>query len=81
VENVDINSGNITFDGSLEVKGDVAEGMTIDVTGDVYIQGGVERAAVKAGHNIKVGGGIFGVEDAERPEEEIIEYKINAGSR
>ncbi len=80
VENVDINSGNITFDGSLEVKGDVAEGMTIDVTGDVYIQGGVERAAVKAGHNIKVGGGIFGVEDAERPEEEIIEYKINAGS-
>jgi len=80
VDTVDVNIGNITFDGSLEVKGDVADGMMIDVTGDVFIRGGVERAAIKAGHRIKVGGGIFGVEEAERPEEEIIEYKIKAGS-
>jgi uncharacterized protein (DUF342 family) len=79
VENVDANTGNITFDGSLEVKGEVAAGMTIDVTGDVFIKEGVERAAIKAGNSIKIGGGIIGGEDAERPDEEIIEYKINAG--
>jgi len=79
VDNVDVNTGNITFDGSLEVKGEVAAGMTIDVTGDVFIKEGVERATIKAGHSIKIGGGIFGGEDAERPDEEIIEYKINAG--
>ncbi len=79
VDNVDVNTGNITFDGSLEVKGEVAAGMTIDVTGDVFIKEGVERATIKAGNSIKIGGGIFGGEYAERPDEEIIEYKINAG--
>jgi len=80
VDTVDVTTGNITFDGSLEVKGDVADGMVIDVTGDVFIRGGVERAAIHAGHSIKVVGGIFGVEEVERPEEEIIEYTMKAGS-
>jgi uncharacterized protein (DUF342 family) len=80
VDNVDVNTGNITFDGSLEVKGEVAAGMTIDVTGDVCIQGCVERAAIKAGHSIKVAGGIWGGEETERPGEESIEYHIKAGS-
>jgi len=80
VENVDVKTGNITFDGSLEVKGDVVTGMRIDVTGDVIIQGGVEGAVIKAGHSIMVGGGIFGQEDVDRPDEETIEYNILAGS-
>ncbi|MEC4672819.1 MAG: FapA family protein [Nitrospirota bacterium] len=80
VDNVDVTTGNITFDGSLEVKGEVVAGMTINVTGDVFIKGGVERAAIKAGQSIKVGGGIFGGEEAERSEGEIIEYQITAGS-
>lgn len=80
VENVDVNSGNITFDGSLEVKGEVTAGMTIDVTGDVIIQGGVDRAAIKAGQSIKIGGGIFGEEEAEHTEEGQIEYTIKAGA-
>jgi len=80
VANVDMKTGNITFDGSLEVKGDVAAGMTIDVTGDVCITGNVEGAVIKAGHNIKVGGGIFGLEDVDCQDEESIEYNIQAGS-
>lgn len=79
VDQVDMNTGNITFDGSLEVKGEVAAGMTIDVTGDVFVKGGVERAAIKAGHTIKVGNGIVGGEDPERPEEKNSEYSIQAG--
>lgn len=80
VDNVDIHTGNITFDGSLEVKGDVAAGMTIDVTGDVFVHGGVDHAAIHAGNTIKVGGGIFGGEGAEHTAEEIKEYRIKAGS-
>lgn len=36
--------------------------MTIEVTGDVYIKGCVDRATIHAGQNIQVGGGIFGGE-------------------
>jgi len=79
VDNVDVHTGNIMFDGSLEVKGDVAVGMTIEVTGDVSIRGAVERASIKAGQNIRVGGGILGGEDVEAMDEKNLEYRIEAG--
>ncbi len=80
VENVDVNTGHITFDGSLEVKGEVAAGMLIEVTGDLVIQGNVDRAMIKAGYSIKIGGGIFGEEEAERAPDDPIEYHIQAGT-
>lgn len=79
VENVDINTGHITFDGSLEVKGEVEAGMSINVTGDLVIQGGVDRANIKAGHSIKIGGGIFGEQETECTTDEPNEYCIQAG--
>ena len=80
VDNVDVHTGNIMFDGSLEVKGDVAVGMTIEVTGDVSIRGAVERASIKAGQNIRVGGGILGGEDGEAVDEKDLEFTIEAGA-
>lgn len=80
VDNVDVHTGNIMFDGSLEVKGDVAVGMTIEVTGDVSIRGAVERASIKAGQNIRVGGGILGGEDVQAIDEKNLEYRIEAGA-
>ena len=80
VDNVDVHTGNIMFDGSLEVKGDVAVGMTIEVTGDVFIRGAVERASIKAGQNIRVGGGILGGEEVETIDEKNLEYRIEAGA-
>ncbi|MCG8315810.1 MAG: FapA family protein, partial [Pseudomonadales bacterium] len=65
VDNVDINTGNIEFDGSLEVRGDVAAGMQINVTGDVIVKGVIERSLVYAGNDIVVRGGVFGDDDAE----------------
>ena len=79
VENVDAHTGNITFDGSLEVKGDVASGMTIDVTGDVSVRGAVERAHIKAGKTIRIGGGILGEDGAVTMDGETVEYRIEAG--
>ena len=80
LDHVNTHSGNIKFDGSVEVRGDVTAGMTIDVTGDVIVQGAVDRATIKAGHSIKLGGGLLGHEDCDRLENETVEYSIHAGS-
>ena len=62
VDTVDVSTGNIEFDGSLEVRGDVAAGMQINVTGDVVVKGVIERSIVKAGNDIVVRGGVFGLD-------------------
>ncbi|MCG8672578.1 MAG: FapA family protein [Pseudomonadales bacterium] len=70
VDEVSLQTGNIKFDGSLEVKGDVSAGMHIEVTGDVIVKGAVERATIKSGSNVIVRGGIFGAwHDAEVEED------------
>lgn len=60
VNNVDLTVGNITFDGTVNVKGDVRNGMTIKATGDIVIKGTVESARLEAGGGIIVEGGIIG---------------------
>lgn len=60
VEAVDMHSGNVTFDGTLRVNGDIKTGMTVRVTGDVIVSGTIEAAHVEAGGNVVVKGGIIG---------------------
>lgn len=60
VEAVDMHSGNVTFDGTLRVNGDIRTGMTVRVTGDVIVTGTIEAAHVEAGGNVVVKGGIIG---------------------
>lgn len=67
---VNLATGHVEFDGSVEVVGDVAAGMKIDVTGDVHIKGVVERATIKAGNDITVTGGVLGEEPPEDDEED-----------
>lgn len=62
VETVNEALGNIDFDGSLHVKGDVEPGMVINVTGDITVKGSVKRAILTAGKNITVEQGINGGE-------------------
>jgi uncharacterized protein (DUF342 family) len=57
---VDTASGNIDFDGSVTIKGDVAAGMTVRATGDIEVGGVVERATLEAGGGIVVKGGVIG---------------------
>jgi uncharacterized protein len=61
IEAVDLDSGNIDFDGTLRVKGDIVAGMKVRVTGDVVVTGTIEAAEVHAGGNIMVNGGIIGM--------------------
>jgi uncharacterized protein (DUF342 family) len=58
--NIDISTGNIDFDGTVVVKGDVSTGMKVKASGDIHIGGTVEAAQLEAGGEITVGGGIIG---------------------
>lgn len=60
VETVDTASGNIDFEGSVTINGDVAAGMTVRASGDIEIGGVVERANLEAGGDIVVKGGVIG---------------------
>ena len=44
VDNVSIKTGNITFEGTIRVKGDIEAGMHVKVSGDVIVLGLVETA-------------------------------------
>ena len=57
--NVDMDCGNITYDGSVRVEGDVLSGMKVHVTGDIQVTGTVEGGGLEAGGSIQVGAGII----------------------
>ena len=71
---VNLNTGHIEFDGSVEILGDVAPGMRVKVTGDVHVKGVVERATVIAGNDVFIDGGILGEDLKEIPEDGEIDY-------
>ncbi|MDP8207000.1 MAG: FapA family protein [Candidatus Electryonea clarkiae] len=60
--NVDLNTGNICFDGNVIVKGDVLNGFRIDATKDVEIKGVVEDAQIHCGGDLIIRGGFIGTE-------------------
>lgn len=65
IDNVDLTTGHVRYRGSIEVKGDVRDGMQVVATGDIKILGGVDAAFIKAGGHIEVIGGAIGHQDTE----------------
>lgn len=65
VENVDMSTGNISYDGSVLIKGEVKPGMQVRVTGDIIVNGVVSKATLKARNNIKVKCGVLGSNPAK----------------
>ncbi|MDH4273472.1 MAG: FapA family protein [Gammaproteobacteria bacterium] len=60
VDKVDISTGNLEFDGTVIIRGDVLTGMQVKVTGEVHIGGMVEASRVEAGGDIIIAGGVIG---------------------
>jgi uncharacterized protein (DUF342 family) len=60
VQDVDTGTGNVDFDGSVVIQGDVAAGMTVRASGDIEIGGTAEAASLEAGGNIVIKGGALG---------------------
>ena len=58
---VDNSVGNIDYDGSVEIVGNVKTGFNVRATGDIIVGGAVENAFVKAGGQIIVKAGIHGM--------------------
>lgn len=65
LENVDLSTGDIDYDGSVTVNGNIATGFTVKATGNVEVQGVVEGATIEAGGNIILKRGIHGMAKAK----------------
>lgn len=61
VKNVDVSTGNIDFEGSIEIEGYVAENFEVKAGGDVIVNGLVEGAKITAGGNIIIAKGMNGM--------------------
>ena len=61
VENVDNSTGNIEFDGSVQVNGNVCSGFSISAQGNVIVKGVVEGAAIYADGDIVITRGMNGM--------------------
>ncbi|WP_455205764.1 DUF342 domain-containing protein [Kaarinaea lacus] len=80
VDNVDLNTGNIEFDGAVMVNGDVTTGLKVITSGDVIIKGMIEEAAyIEAGGDLIVHQGVIGrgsvTEDNGKPGKGIVKLK------
>lgn len=57
---VDISFGHVSFDGDVNIRGDVKSGMMVRATGNVEIRGHVGNSYVEAGKNILLSNGMQG---------------------
>lgn len=60
LEKVDLETGNIRFDGTIIVKGDVIESMKVYALIDIIIEGNVINSKVECMGNLVVKGGVTG---------------------
>ena len=79
LRNVGLSTGNIDFDGSVCVEEDVADGVNIDISGDLTVKGVVGKVNIKAGGNVVILQGLLGgSKDAQSEEEDPYGAHIDA---
>lgn len=61
LENVDVSTGDVEYDGSVLITGNVYSGYTVKATGDIEIRGVVEGTRVESGGNISIARGMNGM--------------------
>lgn len=52
LDEINMTTGDINFDGSIHILGDVSSGMRVKATGDIVIDGNVEAAVIESDANI-----------------------------
>lgn len=60
VKDVGIDTGNIEFNGSVIITGDVLAGYSVTASGNIEVNGNLELCYLKAGGDIVIKGGIAG---------------------
>jgi len=63
IDNVDVGFGNVRFEGSVLISGDVCEGLKVFSNGNITVGGAVNSATLDATGNITVANGIVGKKD------------------
>ena len=61
---VGVQTGDVEFDGTVQIKGDVEQGFKVKATGDIEIKGSINGAEV-TGRNVYISGGITGADRAK----------------
>ena len=61
VENVDNSTGNIDYQGNVQVNGNVATGFQVKASGNVVVNGVVEGATIEAGGDVVIARGMNGM--------------------
>lgn len=56
---VNLAAGNIYFDGTVQIDGEVSHGMKVQAKGDIVVGGTVDGGLLEAGGDIRVAGGII----------------------
>lgn len=65
LENVDISTGNIQYEGSVKVNGNVQSNFSVKARGNIIVDGLVEGAYLEAGGDIIVARGMAGMNKGE----------------
>lgn len=65
LENIDISTGNIEYDGSVNVTGNVQSNFTVKARGNIIVNGLVEGAYLEAGGDIIIARGMAGMNKGE----------------
>ena len=65
VDKVDSSTGNVRFNGSVVVNGEVGDGFEVHAGENVTVAMSVGRVVISAGGNIHIAGGILGQEKAQ----------------
>ncbi len=58
-KDVDLDSGNIHFQGDVRVLGNVQESMTVESGGNIFVKGTVSKAHLESGHSVTVKSNVF----------------------
>lgn len=61
INNVDVSTGNIRYEGNLVIGGNITTGYEVKASGDIEIRGIVEGAVVEAGGQITIAKGMNGM--------------------
>ncbi|MCB1160106.1 MAG: DUF342 domain-containing protein [Leptospiraceae bacterium] len=56
--NVGLSTGNITFDGTINIRGTVEDGSKVESTGNLFVSENIETSQVVVGGDLMVKGGI-----------------------
>lgn len=79
IKDVDLHTGNISFNGTIHVTHDVHADMVLTATGDIYVDGTVENSRLEASGDIIVKGGIIGASELHAGSGGHVQSSISCG--